>query len=218
MLQAHWPQIGKLLIRPGLLDGQIGENGVCDKRKYILWEAVDILRLSVAEHASAHGLVYRTEATLQVADRAGQKVKLQGIYYRNIVNKVKQESSGVESFYSGVYNFVVSKVFERHWLDFARRLGQGERIALGKVSVDSNGLYASGILGGTRATHVSRIMGYEFKGGNLHVLWAKDDGSIGSSYVEPISDILNLHLLTAYISIAAKRNKVQTGGQSPVMG
>jgi len=195
----HQHELGPILHTQG--KKHICEGGVCDNKKSILWDEVDILYVDASK-------------TTVFAIPASEAVKVE------VISTTKDKISfvaGAASLMLGkdnsslwaLYRFIVSKVIDRQWSKLVSDIENGKRVTFGGFDIGPAGVYRQKFFGGDQLIDFNRIVSCDYAKGELLIEWLNEKGRLACRSLGYVSLIANVHLAQAFLSSVARRNSAR---------
>ena len=178
------------------------EGGVCDKKKSILWDEVDVLFLE-ASKVTVNFIIPASE-TIKVDIISTTKDKIsftQGAAFR-------MRGKDKSNFWAS-YQFIVSKVIDRQWSKLVSDIEEGKRVTFGRFDIGSSGVHRQKFFGGYDIIALNRIADCDFAYGELVIDFVNDKGRLKRKNLGRVPEIPNIHLAQAFLSSIARQNSGQ---------
>jgi len=188
--------LGRTLYTHG--DRRVCEGGVCDNKKCILWDEVDILFLD-ASKTTVNFIPAGETMNVRVISTAHDEITFTQDALFRIGNKDKS------SFWN-LYQFIVSQVIERQWSKLVRDIEERKRVTFGDFDVSSSAIYRKKFFGGYDIIDLRLIAGCHFANGELVLDFVDDRGRLKCKSLGSVARIPNIHLAEAFLSSIARHN------------
>lgn len=202
MAKSDQDKLGAILYAHG--NKYICEGGISDGKKTILWDEIQALYWDASKHTNVVNFIpipTYEEHKIYVVSLAGYKMNLTqfGLF---------RLSKGKMRNFWDLYQFIVSKIIDRQWLELTRAIEKGERISFGSFDITSTVIYRKKFLG-YEPIDVSRIIGFKYSAGIFRIGYTDDKGHLHFSDCGFIGEIPNIHLAQAFISSVVQQKRVQ---------
>jgi len=190
-------ELGPILYTHG--KKHICEGGVCDNKKSILWDEVDVLFLE-ASKTTVNFIIPASEAIkVDIISTTKDKISFtQGAVFRM--------SGKDKSNFWALYQFIVSKVIDRQWSKLVRDIEKGKRVTFGRFDITSSAIYREKFFGGHDIIDFNRIVGCDFAHGELVIDFFDDKSHLKRKSLGRVPEIPNIHLAQAFLSSIAQQN------------
>jgi len=190
------PTLGRIVYTHGGIN--ICEGGVCDNKKSILWDEVDVLFLNA----------WKTTINFIIPAGEGIKVRIIGTtgdeisFTQDAIFRIGDRD---KSNFWNLYQFIVSKVIDRQWSKLVRDIKEGKRITFGEFDISSSAIYRKKFFGGYDIIGLDQVAGCHFANGELVIDLVDDKGRLRGKSLGSVSRIPNLHLAQAFLSLIGRR-------------
>lgn len=199
MMKTDQDKLGAILYTHG--DKHICKGGVFDGGKAILWEEVESLFWDASKHTLILIIIpiptYESQK-IHIVNSAGDKISLTESTSFRIGSKKK------ESFWD-LYQFIVSKIIDRQWLELTRDIERGERVSFQSFDITSTVIYRKRFRG-YDAIDLCRVVGCDFEDGQFLIKFVDEKERPKSVSCGLVSQIPNVHLAQAFLSSIAQHN------------
>jgi len=193
-------KLGSVLYTCG--NKHICEGGVCDNKKSILWDEVDVLFLE-AWKTTVNFVIPASEAMkVHIISTTKNKISfMQGAAFRM--------SGKDKSSFWALYQFIVSKVIDRQWSKLVSDIEKGKRVTFGQFDIASSAIYRQKFFGGHDIIDFNRIVGCDYANAQLVIDFVNDKSRLERKSLGYVSVIPNTHLAQAFLSSVARKNSGQ---------
>jgi len=179
----------------------ICEGGVCDNKKSILWDEVDVLFLDAAK-TTVNFIPAGESINVRIISTTGDKISLT----QKAIFRIGRE--GMSNFWN-LYQFIVSKVIDRQWFKLVRDIEEGKRVTFRRFDIGSSGVHRQKFFGGYDIIALNRIADCDFAYGELVIDFVNDKGRLKRKSLGRVPEIPNIHLAQAFLSSIARQNSGQ---------
>ena len=174
------------------------EQGICDKKNSILWEAIEAIFVSAVKEYAI--IIPKYEfVDIVIRNKKGKSItlKLQSI---GRVSKKKKESL------FDAYGFIISKVIDRQLRELTEDIRRGKRVRFGSFDVTTNAIYRKKLFGGHDIIEIHRIVGCNIENGEFIIELIDDNGRSKRKKSGYVYEIPNIHLAQTFMLSIAEKN------------
>ncbi len=195
----HQHELGSILHTQG--KKHICEGGVCDNKKSILWDEVDILFVE-ASKTSVFAIPATEGVKVHVISTTKDKISF---VTGGLSLKIGSDNSSLWT----LYRFIVSKVIDRQWSKLVSDIENGKRVSFGQFDIGPAGVHRQKFFGGEHIIDFNRIVSCDYAKGELLIEWLNEKGRLACRSLGYVSLIANVHLAQAFLSSVARKNSGQ---------
>ena len=192
-------RLGPILYTHGTKN--ICEGGVCDNKKSILWDEVDVLFLD-ASKTTVNFIPASETINVRIISTTKDEVSFTQDAIFRIGGKDKSN-------FWNLYQFIVLKVIDRQWSKLVRDIEEGKRVAFGRFDIISSAIYRKKFFGGYDIIDLGCIAGCDFANGEIVIDFVNDKGRLKRKSLGAVCEIPNIHLAQAFLSSIARQNSGQ---------
>jgi hypothetical protein len=192
-------ELGSILYTQG--KKHICEGGVCDNKKSILWDEVDVLFLE-ASRTTVFAIPASEAVKVHIISTTKNKISFVAAAASWMVGKDK-------SSLWALYRFIVSEVIDRQWSKLVSDIEKGKRVTFGQFDIASSAIYRQKFFGGHDIIDFNRIVGCDYANAQLAIDFVNDKGLVERKSLGYVSVIPNIHLAQAFLSSIARQNSGQ---------
>ena len=192
-------ELGPILYTQG--KKHICEGGVCDSKKSILWDEVDILFVE-ASKTSVFAIPATEGVKVHVISTTKDKISF-------VTGGLSLMIGSDNSSLFTLYRFIVSRVIARQWSKLVSDIENGKRVTFREFDIGPAGLYRQKFFGGEHLIEFNRIRSCDYDQGELLIEWLNEKGRLECRSLGQVSIIPNVHLAQAFLSSVAQKNSGQ---------
>jgi len=197
MIKYDRDRLGELLCAYG--NKFVCENGICEKKKTILWDEIDTIFLDGTKTTVNFIIPAGESINLRIFSTKGNKINL------NIRAAFRMSGKDRDNF-SDVYQFIISKIIDRQWTKLINDIKEGERVSFQSFDVTSSAIYRSKFFGGYETIELYRIAGCDISNGEFFIIFIDNKGRLKHKKTGDVRQIPNIHLVQTFLSTIGQNN------------